>query len=79
MLANRIRPVVVRVRDMASSVLDRISRGLHNIRSIRQVQTILRVVDQATNVVKKVTNGLVKFGAMVAKATVTGRKRWSCR
>lgn len=69
-VANKIKPLVLKAKDMASKVITPIKSKIDQIKAIPQVQTVLKAVDMASKVTRSVFSGLKKIGGMVVSATV---------
>lgn len=69
-VANKIKPLVLKAKDMASKVITPIKAKIDQIKSIPQVQTVLKAIDMASKITRSVFTGLKKIGGMVVSATV---------
>lgn len=69
-VANKVKPLVLKAKDMVSKVIKPVKAKIDQIKAIPQVQTVLKAVDKASAITKKVTTGLMRFGGKVVSATV---------
>lgn len=69
-VASKIKPLVVKAKDMASKVLALIKAKIDKLKATKTVQTLIKAKDMASKVISKVLGGMKKFGGMVASATV---------
>lgn len=69
-VANKVKPLVLKAKDMASKVIKPVKAKIDQIKAIPQVQTVLKAIDKASAITKKATTGLMRFGGKVVSATV---------
>lgn len=69
-IASKIKPLVLKAKDMASKVIAPVEAKIDQIKAIPQVQTVLKAIDKASQVTKKVSMGLFKIGGKIVSATV---------
>lgn len=69
-LATKIKPVIIKAKDMASKVLAPVKAKIDALKATKQVQTILKVKDMATKVIGAVVPKLRSIAGKTFTATL---------
>ena len=69
-VAKAVKPIVLKVKDMASKVINKVKAQIDKFKATKFGQFILKAKDMASKVIKKVTSLTKSFASKVWKTTV---------
>ena len=75
--AKTVKPIVLKVKDMASKVINKVKAQIDKFKVTKFGQFVLKAKDMATKVIKKVTSLAKSFVSKVWRATVTVKDKAS--